>query len=242
MSRHEEIAEALTRDILVGQYRVGERLPSERDLAARFEANRGAVREAMKKLEQIGIADIQPGGARVAPLNEASLDVIGYLLALDAIPDRDLVDQIIVVINSLVQTAAISAVQRVDDEGLTAIRELIRPIWAEQLDEEAHMEARFNLFRGIMAASGNLPVQLIAKSLLEQFAPQMKPLEGRVDPDLDTHRRLAQHIDQAIAQRDPDAIRTSFTALSRFHRDQMMRAFDAFVATEQPAPLEVSVS
>ena len=50
MSKHEEIADSLTRDILTGQYRVGERLPSERDLSSRFEANRGAVREAMKKL------------------------------------------------------------------------------------------------------------------------------------------------------------------------------------------------
>ncbi|NCF80731.1 MAG: GntR family transcriptional regulator [Proteobacteria bacterium] len=31
-------------EILRGQYRPGERLPSERDLAARFEANRGPVR------------------------------------------------------------------------------------------------------------------------------------------------------------------------------------------------------
>jgi DNA-binding FadR family transcriptional regulator len=58
--KHEEIADSLTRDILVGQYRTGERLPSERDLAARFDANRGAVREAMKKLEQLGIACVSP--------------------------------------------------------------------------------------------------------------------------------------------------------------------------------------
>ncbi len=60
MSKHEEIADSLTHDILVGQYRTGERLPSERDLAVRFVANRGAVREAMKKLEQLGLADIRP--------------------------------------------------------------------------------------------------------------------------------------------------------------------------------------
>ena len=55
VTRHEEISDALARDILRGRYRVGERLPSERDLAARFGANRGAAREAVKKLEQMGI-------------------------------------------------------------------------------------------------------------------------------------------------------------------------------------------
>ena len=32
----------------------------------RFEAHRGAVREALKQLEQLGVAEIHPGGARVA--------------------------------------------------------------------------------------------------------------------------------------------------------------------------------
>ena len=164
---------SLTQDILTGQYRVGERLPSERDLSSRFEANRGAVREAMKKLEQLGIADIQPGGARVAPVNEASLDVIGHLLALGDYPDRDLVDQIMVVLNSLVQTAVLSAVRRADDDGIEHLRSLVRPIWAEQLEGEAYFEAQTNMFEGIMSASGNLPVQLIARSLLAQFRPQM---------------------------------------------------------------------
>jgi len=104
--KHEEIAESLTRDILIGQYRTGERLPSERDLAARFDANRGAVREAMKKLEQLGLANIQQGGARVAPLQEASLDVIGHLLALGDLPDEGLVDEIMQVMTALITLAA----------------------------------------------------------------------------------------------------------------------------------------
>ena len=230
MSKHEEIAEALTRDILLGQYRVAERLPSERDLAARFEANRGAVREAMKKLEQLGIAHIQPGGARVAPLNEASLDVIGYLLALDEVPDRELVDQILVVINVLVQTAALSAVRRLDDDDLDGLRSLIRPLLADELDSEARHEAGLTMFHGVMSASGNLPVQLIAKSLLEQFKPQMEPLREYLQPDIETHRELAREIDDALASRDLNGIRESYDAMSRYIHEQTALAFDAFEA------------
>jgi DNA-binding FadR family transcriptional regulator len=233
MSKHEEIVATLTREILVGQYRVGERLPSERDLAARFEANRGAVREAMKKLEQLGIADIQPGGARVVPLNEASLDVIGFLLELEEVPNRILLDQIFVVINSLVQTAAISAVARLDDADLDKLRGLCRAIWAERLDVEAHLEARLNMFRGVMAASGNLPVQLIAKALLQQVSPQMESLKGYLDPNLDTQSALARKIDDALASRDPGLIRKSYNELFDSHRAQMTQAFDAFEAAQQ---------
>jgi GntR family transcriptional repressor for pyruvate dehydrogenase complex len=242
MSKHEEITEALTRDILVGQYRVGERLPSERDLAGRFEANRGAVREAMKKLEQLGIADIQPGGARVAPLNEASLDVIGFLLALDDAPDKSLVDQILVVISALIETAAIAAVDRVNDQELEDLRALIKPLWSEQLDEEAYMASRMEMISGFMAASGNLPVRLIAHTLLLQIVPQLEPLHGYWNLDLEAHRELAHRLDDAVGTRDLERVRAIFKSFADLNRRQVMRAFNDFEAANQPARLEVSAS
>ncbi|MFV2089424.1 MAG: FadR/GntR family transcriptional regulator [Pseudomonadales bacterium] len=242
MSKHEEITETLTRDILIGQYRVGERLPSERDLAARFEGNRGAVREAMKKLEQLGIADIQPGGALVAPLDEASLDVIGYLLALDQAPDRNLVDQILVVISTLVETAALLAVERVNDAELEALRQLIRPLWVEQLDEEAYMNARMGMISGFMNSSGNLPVRLIAHTLIMQFVPQMEPLQGYWNLDIDTHKELARKLDEAVSSRDLERVRSVFKDFSELNRQQVIRAFNAFEAAHQPANLEVVAS
>ena len=62
--KSDQIADALIHDVLTARYRAGERLPSERDLVTRFDANRGAVREAMAKVAQLGLADVLPGGAR----------------------------------------------------------------------------------------------------------------------------------------------------------------------------------
>ncbi len=242
MSKPEEIADSLTQDILTGQYRVGERLPSERDLSSRFEANRGAVREAMKMLEQLGIANIQPGGARVAPINEANLDVIGHLLALGDHPDRELVDQVLVVINALVQTAVLSAVRRADDQGIEGLRDLLRPFWTGKLEGEAYFEAQARMFEGIMTASGNLPVQLIARSLLAQFRPQMAALKDHMDSRNSTHAALARQVDTAIGNRDLEALQASFNELSTFHRERMQCTFDAFEAAQQPASLEASAS
>ena len=132
--KHDQIAGSLIQDILSGQYRVSERLPSERDLAIRFDANRGAVREAMKKLEQIGLAQVQPGGARVRPTDEASLDVIGHLLTQGKLPDATLVDQIMVVLNSLISVAALQTLELASDEEINEIRKLARPLIDEDLD------------------------------------------------------------------------------------------------------------
>ncbi|MEQ8857529.1 MAG: GntR family transcriptional regulator [Pseudomonadales bacterium] len=226
-TKHEEIADSLTHDILVGQYRCGERLPSERDLAARFDANRGAVREAMKKLEQLGLASIQPGGARVAPLHEASLDVIGHMLALGEVPDEDLVDQVLQVLGSLVTLAAESAVCRGSETELLKIRDRLRTLLEATPDRASHAQARIELMTAIMEASGNLVCRLIARSLLLQFAPRMVPLEDHVVVDYDTHRALARQLDSALAERDVVAVRTSIQSMTRLNRESARRAFAA---------------
>lgn len=225
--KHEEIARSLTRDILVGQYRIGERLPSERDLAARFEANRGAVREAMKKLEQLGLATVQPGGARVVPLHEASLDVIGHLLEIGDVPDADLVDQIMQVLTSLITLAAESAVRRASDEEMNGIRARVRALLRPDHDRTSHAHARIELMSAIMEASGNLVCRLIARSLLLQFAPRVAPLERYVEINLDAHREYALRLDAALAARDLEAVRATFAALSNFNREAARQAFAA---------------
>ena len=117
-SKTAEISAVLRDEILRGQYRAGERLPSERDLSARFESNRGAVREALKKLEQMGLADINPGGVRVVPVEEASLDVLGYVMDLEERPDARLVAQIYEVFGALLSRSARKAVETASDEDL----------------------------------------------------------------------------------------------------------------------------
>ena len=62
--KSDQIADAPIHDVLTDGT-AGERLPSERDLVIRFDANRGAVREAMAKVAQLALADVLPGGARV---------------------------------------------------------------------------------------------------------------------------------------------------------------------------------
>ena len=88
----------------------------------------------MKKLEQIGLAQVQPGGARVRPTDEASLDVIGHLLTQGALPDATLVDQIMVVLNSLISVAALQTLELASDDEINEIRKLARPLIDEDLD------------------------------------------------------------------------------------------------------------
>ena len=225
--KHDQIAGSLIQDILSGQYRVSERLPSERDLATRFDANRGAVREAMKKLEQIGLAQVQPGGARVRPTDEASLDVIGHLLTQGKLPDATLVDQIMVVLNSLISVAALQTLELASDEEINEIRKLARPLIDEDLDHGAHTLARFELMESIMQASRNLPLRLIARTLFDQVAPNLTELHTFATVDNEKHRIVAKQLDRDLEHRDAYGLRDTFAAFLDLNRETMMRASDA---------------
>jgi len=72
----EEVAEQLKQSILLGHFKTGDKLPSERDLAEEFKVSRVAIREALRVLENSGfIATRQgiTGGAYVTELSFQNL-------------------------------------------------------------------------------------------------------------------------------------------------------------------------
>ena len=223
--KSDQVANALIGDVLNGQYRAGERLPSERDLVARFDANRGAVREAMAKLVQLGLVEVHPGGARVRERELASLDVIGYLLAQRDLPDPILVDQILLVMNSMVSLAAMQVLENATDNTITDIRALLRPLMQLNTSDAEHGEARFALMKHIMLASKNLPLQLIARTLVEQFAPNISAVADYATPDRERYAVYARQLDRALTERDIPALRGTFDTFVELNRETMTRAF-----------------
>ena len=200
-AQHESIADVLMDEILRGQYRAGERLPSERELALRFDTNRGAVRVALKKLEQMGIAEVHPGGVRVRPIEEASLDVIGALLTLDDVPDPDLMEQTLEVMGTLMRLAAKRALERATDEQVEHARELLRRTRGRDMSAEAAAQARLELGQLFMTLSGNLVLRLIGNSLRVQvMGSGSLPVEIE-PPDADA---VLDRLDDALGARRAD--------------------------------------
>src|SRR5215207_8227869 len=78
----EEIAEQLRSLILGGQYPPGSKLPPERELSKRLGVNRASLREALKKLEHLGLVRIRQGdGTRVQNFMETGgIELIQHLL------------------------------------------------------------------------------------------------------------------------------------------------------------------
>ncbi|MCR9276660.1 MAG: GntR family transcriptional regulator [Pseudomonadaceae bacterium] len=225
-SQHSHIADELTSEILTARYQPGDRLPSERDLAGRFDANRGAVREAMKVLQQRGLIDIQPGGARVNPVEEASLDVISHLLALGEVPDTELVDQVLAVMGTLIELAASTAVERASDQDLERITSSIEALLAIDAESSGYVEARFALLGAFMEVSGNLACQLIARSLLLQFVPRLTHFSDYVEPTHDIAIPLLTKLLRAVVAREGEQVRLLMRELSALNRQTVVASLE----------------
>ncbi len=218
LSRTEEITRTLRDDILRGQYRAGERVPSERDLAARFATSRGTVREALKKLEQLGIASIQPGGARVIPVQECTLDVLGPLLELNEVPDAALMEQALDIGAILIGYAAETAVERGDPAALARVEAIIDEILAAEPEELVKMRVPRRLGRAFAQASENLVLLLIINGLRTQIPDPRRVLGGPSKPDPKSLKRIAAELKTAVSHRDAASAGSSMRELLRLMR------------------------
>lgn len=57
----DEVADQLKRSILLGYFKAGDKLPSERDLAEQFKVSRIAIRESLRALENKGFIETRQG-------------------------------------------------------------------------------------------------------------------------------------------------------------------------------------
>jgi DNA-binding FadR family transcriptional regulator len=80
-SLSEQVFEQLAAEIITGRYAPGTYLPAERALTGVFDVNRHVVREALKRLEQVGLVKVsQGGGTKVLDFKrQAGLDLLALM-------------------------------------------------------------------------------------------------------------------------------------------------------------------
>ena len=162
----DEVAERIQARILSGALRPGDRLPPERELAERLRVNRSSIREALKKLEQLGLVTSQQGsGTRVRSIEEASLDVLMRLLFLDGRPNipwiRDFLDLRAAFAPGVVRLV----IERGSEEEVHEVAELFKHCADTGLPDPDYLEAVLSATDSLARASHNRAVMLLWNSL-----------------------------------------------------------------------------
>lgn len=90
---YQEVADHIEQAILVGKLKLGERLPSERELAVSFDVSRRTLREAFRVLEQRGLIEIGKSGTVVKMATTEKLsDDLSLLLRYNKVPWKHLIE------------------------------------------------------------------------------------------------------------------------------------------------------
>ncbi len=202
----DRVFEQLTTEIVAGAYPVGSAIPSERELSELLGVNRHVVREAVKRLEQVGLVRGMHGG-RTTVLDyrlTAGLDV----LALLAEHARELEPLMPLLVAALEMRAGIGAdlARLCAERGAPEMRAEL-PAMAERIrltgsgEELLALDETF--WRVILDGANNLAYQLAFNSLI-------RAVHARVDislPWLEAELGKSGHrgaIAAAIAAGDPE--------------------------------------
>ncbi|MFO7560430.1 MAG: GntR family transcriptional regulator, partial [Desulfobacterales bacterium] len=150
---HEEIMEQFKDKIIRGDLQPGSRLPPERELADQLKVNRTTVREALHKLEGMGLIEIKHGNGIFVKdfLESGSLELAGHILFLNGRLNmkilRNLLDLRRLLVPEISYCAALN-------RSKSDLNELERIVF--QTDEIPIEEKDWRIHNLIARASGNL--------------------------------------------------------------------------------------
>src|SRR3954463_12716170 len=122
----------LSEEILSGRYEPGEKLPTQRALAAELGVTMTALREALKRLEQLGLVEVRHGDAmRVADWRASGgLDVIAHVLFAAGRLDRAVLADVLEARRLMLAESARLAAERRDIGQAARLGELAERIEA----------------------------------------------------------------------------------------------------------------
>ncbi len=117
---HEEIVTQIQKKIISGEFAIGEKLPPERDIALRLQVNRATLREALKKLELLGLVEIRHGDGIYVQnyLESGNLELLRAIIYMEDIISIDLLKNILYIRKILVPEMAWLAAQYRSEEEL----------------------------------------------------------------------------------------------------------------------------
>jgi GntR family transcriptional regulator, transcriptional repressor for pyruvate dehydrogenase complex len=205
---------ALLEAVVAGRYAPGEKLPRQRELAADLGVTLQPLREALKRLEQMGLVEARHGDAtRVRDWRaHGTLDVLAHLgpaVLGDILEARSL----------MLREMAGLAADRVDPPRARAIVALAAR-FAQTADARAAAELDFAFFTEVAEAAANLVFLLILNAIRDVYFEHVDelPLAADVAGLAPGYAAIAD----AIARGDAEAARGAAFALAEAQRSAVM--------------------
>jgi GntR family transcriptional repressor for pyruvate dehydrogenase complex len=195
--------------LVAGDWREGDRLPSERDLVEMLRVGRPSLREALKAMEIMGLIESHVGGGTfVCARSEFfSRPLLWAIVGNDSTDLRQLIEARLVLEGEMAQRAA----ERADEAHIETIAKHLREMAERTRNPGQYLEADMAFHLAIAEAADNrilLNALLLIRNLMRQWM-----LATLNEPGIPA-RALEEHsaIFEAIRAHDGPAARTAMYA------------------------------
>jgi DNA-binding FadR family transcriptional regulator len=203
---YHQVAEQIGKLIQSGEFREGDRLPPERELAKQLGVSRPVVREAMIALEIAGLVDVRGGAGTFVRRTRAD---VGSVLAAATDPGPSPFD-LIAARRMLEGEIAHAATQTVTDAGLRSLSEAI-DVMRRDIESGKDTRQSDRLFHVRVAElTGNaVLVNLVDGLWAHMLAPMFDVLGRHAGLRGEDRMTVTDHeqIVQALTRRDPASAR-----------------------------------
>lgn len=215
------VVDALVERIASGQYPPGTLLPPEPVLCQSFDVSRSVVREAVKVLEEKGLAHVRQGhGTTINPPDEWNLlDPAVLDATIRADETMQILDELIDVRVALESAMASTAARSMSDADLAGLGDLLEELGTQLQDAERYLATDTRYHDFIMRCSGNR----LGRSVIRAIHPHARA-SSRYSPPADEedirlahlghtaiYERLLQHDAEGAAAAMQEHIRGTWT-------------------------------
>ncbi len=215
----ERIADSLKTAIMKGRFRPGDALPSERELAEKYEVNRSSVREAVKRLQGWGLVQVKHGGAtRVRDfLLGAGLEVLPALVELGRV-DPGILRELHELRGMLFGWCAERAAVLADEDAVARLSAIVDEMESPKAKPQALQVLDYDFFEALVQVTGNRLLVVFSNLVRDVYLRSPDRFlglykKGVFDPSL--HRRAVNAIRAKNARAAGDAMRAhAATALN----------------------------
>lgn len=225
-STHELVIDAIEEQIMAGSLTVGDPLPSERELAAKLQVSRAAVREALRVMESLGVVVSNVGSGKTAGTFIAAMpkEALTRFLRLHVALANFSVDEAIETRIQLERSSTALATGRAHDDALARMNASLAIMDTPGVSLETFNEADTAFHVAIARASENQLLSDLTEAIRSSLRrPILLAFSHVEDPrGLMTELQSQHHaIMEAIVERDTeravqlteDHIRAASTAL-----------------------------
>lgn len=185
-SLSDEVFEQLRHRIVSRELAAGDTLPSERLLCELLRVNRGAVREALKRLQQAGLIQIRHGGATQV-LDYRAAAGPELLPSLLISPEGELHVKVARSIVRMRQVLTPEIAADAASQGSPELQKELDSLLHEMLDNKTSAKQQvlaFQFWEQLVAGCGNIAYQLAFNSLRQAYEPIRELLLPLMAPDL----------------------------------------------------------